>query len=751
MKRKVIALTTLGIAAAIGIGLVSIPRHVQEVKAESPQNERVLETVYSYDFERLPVGMLSADALYQDGLMWLREDAMADIIKIGNKNALQLLINGDDGGGYARMVGIGSNGGFKDLVPGISYEISVELDLTNIDATSETFFEFSVESQWTGVSIINGVVSPCDPEHVRNVSYKDGLLKFIFVSRDKAQGEDVRPYAKITVGNAQIGDTMVMGALKIKEAPPYAMDFEQYAVGTTAPINNVSNIANVYNPGMTSLVIAEDETHGHYLQGTYNNITSTNAWQGFYFNRLYNLVSGHKYRVSLDIFQHNYIEMYVKYNDSVDGCVAFGPDGYIYRDVNDYITAYSFDGTHLTADIIFDSAKNATWWQQWFFQFCIPANTVLDIRVDNFEMFDLTREIATISASSTNTTFACEQAFSAEGLVVEATRVDGTKFIVDNEYVTVDSSAYKADVPGNYQIVVKVPKESGGYYETSYQVTVLDKPVSIAVKSAPTKTEYKYGEQLVLSGAVITVTMKSGETQDVNVTSDMISGYNKNQLGEQTVTVTYQKLTATFTVTVVDYATGIEMKNIPAKTSYKYGEDIDVAGGKINIVKASGAKEEITLAADMVSGYNKNQLGEQTITVTYLEMTTTFKVNVVDYAVAIEIKSLPTKVEYKVGEELDVTGGVLKVTKASGAEEDVPFAEDMISGFDSSKEGKLTLTVTYDGLTTTFTINLTKAPRGGGGCKASIGGSNCSIIFIVALAGLGFAIRQSIRASKKED
>ena len=750
MKRKVITLTTLGIAAAIGIGLVSIPRHVKEVKADAPRNERVMETVYDYNFDRLPVGMLSADALYQDGLLWLREDAMADIVKVGDKNKLQLLVNGTDGGGYGRMVGFGSDGGLKDLVPGVSYEMSLELDLSNIDANSETYFEFSVQGQYTGAYIINGVVNACDSTQVSNVSYKNGVLKFIFTSREKANGEDCRPYGKITIGKAQIGDYLVIGDFKIKESILYPMDFEQIAVGTTAPYQAVSNIPNIYNRDMTSVVIAEDETHGHYLKATYDNTASSGtAWVGYYFNEMWNLTSGHTYRVSFDVFQHNYIEMYVKYNDTGDGCIAFGPSGYIYRDANQYLDNYYFDGTHLSFDLTVDSAKHSRFWPQWFFQFAAPANTLLDIRIDNYEMFDLSREIASIAVSGAETTFACDEAFNANDLVVEATRADGTTFIVDSKYVTVDDSAYIASVPGTYPITVKVPKEISGYYETTYEVTVLDKAESIAMKTNPTKVEYKYGEDLDLTGAVIAVSMRSGTTQDVNVTSSMISGYNKNQLDEQTVTVTHVGLTTTFKVTVVDFVSGIEMKNLPAKVSYKYGEELDVAGGKINVVKASGAKQEVALVASMVSGYNKNQIGEQTLTVTHLEKTTTFKVNVVDYAVAIEIKSLPTKVEYKTGEELDVAGGVLKVTKASGAVEEVPFTKDMISGFDSSKAGELTLTVTYEGLTTTYTINLTKA--GGGGCSASIDGSSCSFIFIAALAGLGFAIRQAIKVRRKEN
>ena len=55
----------------------------------------------------------------------------------------------------------------------------------------------------------------------------------------------------------------------------------------------------------------------------------------------------------------------------------------------------------------------------------------------------------------------------------------------------------------------------------------------------------------------------------------------------------------------------------PTKYIYTVGEEINLAGGKINITYASGKVETIDMEKYMISGYNKNVPGKQTVTVSY--------------------------------------------------------------------------------------------------------------------------------------
>ncbi len=66
----------------------------------------------------------------------------------------------------------------------------------------------------------------------------------------------------------------------------------------------------------------------------------------------------------------------------------------------------------------------------------------------------------------------------------------------------------------------------------------------------------------------------------------------------------------------------------------------------------------------------------------------------------------PTKTEYTIYDDLDLTGGRLTVTYKSGETEEIDLTTEMVSGFDYEKSGVQTITVTYGGKTATFDINV---------------------------------------------
>ncbi|MCQ2400213.1 MAG: bacterial Ig-like domain-containing protein [Clostridia bacterium] len=73
---------------------------------------------------------------------------------------------------------------------------------------------------------------------------------------------------------------------------------------------------------------------------------------------------------------------------------------------------------------------------------------------------------------------------------------------------------------------------------------------NVTLKTSPTKTVYTVGDELDVTGAVLTVEYADGTSSEIPVTSKMVTGFDKDTLGEQTVTVTYNEKTVTFTVNV---------------------------------------------------------------------------------------------------------------------------------------------------------------------------------------------------------
>lgn len=75
------------------------------------------------------------------------------------------------------------------------------------------------------------------------------------------------------------------------------------------------------------------------------------------------------------------------------------------------------------------------------------------------------------------------------------------------------------------------------------------KPVALEV-SGTYKTEYDEGEELNLSGMILTVVYDNGEPKNVELRDVTVSGYDKTKLGDQKLTIAYTGLTANVSVTV---------------------------------------------------------------------------------------------------------------------------------------------------------------------------------------------------------
>ena len=156
----------------------------------------------------------------------------------------------------------------------------------------------------------------------------------------------------------------------------------------------------------------------------------------------------------------------------------------------------------------------------------------------------------------------------------------------------------------------------------------------ISIKTNPSKTSYIKGENLELTGGIITATYEDGTTANVNMTASNVgvSGYNANQTGKQTIKVTYSNHTITFEVNVFDYITSIKVTNKPNKTEYIQNEALDLTGMTIIATYLSGDTKDVTNSKNLSitteeTALNNNinnltVLGKQLINIKYTEKST---------------------------------------------------------------------------------------------------------------------------------
>ena len=280
------------------------------------------------------------------------------------------------------------------------------------------------------------------------------------------------------------------------------------------------------------------------------------------------------------------------------------------------------------------------------------------------------------------------------GLSVKAVMKSGNKtnVAINNCKIT----GYNKNKLGNQTVTVSYNEKIA-----TFQVTVKDYITNLEIVE-PTKKEYNYGEDLNLSGLYVKAVMKSGNKTNIAINNCKITGYNKNKLGNQTVTVSYNEKIATFQVTVKDYITNLEIVE-PTKKEYNYGEDLNLSGLSVKAVMKSGNKTNITINNCKITGYDKNKIGDQTVTVNYGEKAATFKVRVNNYVTGIEIAKKPTKNQYIEGERIDLTGLVVNAVMADKTKIDVT---DKITTVPSAEVLYKTETV-YVSYTTTNTIDKT--------------------------------------------
>lgn len=266
-------------------------------------------------------------------------------------------------------------------------------------------------------------------------------------------------------------------------------------------------------------------------------------------------------------------------------------------------------------------------------------------------------------------------------------------------------SGYSPNTLGDQNLTVTYKGKTA-----KYTVNVADYVKDIKIEK-PKKLVYKIGEKLDLTGGTVQKIMASGKPQDkVSMTNEKvkIQGFDTSKEGSKEIKVTYEGFTKTFGITIVDPISNIQIKTLPNKLDYLYGESLDLTGGTIEITKESGTSTVEKITKDMVSKFDPKKLGNQTLTLTYKGMKVSGEiiVNVKDYISHLKVTP-PEKTEYEYGEYLDVSKGKVAIIMASGkTQEEVDMTASMLTGYDLKKEGKQKVQVEYKDLKGSFNITV---------------------------------------------
>lgn len=146
----------------------------------------------------------------------------------------------------------------------------------------------------------------------------------------------------------------------------------------------------------------------------------------------------------------------------------------------------------------------------------------------------------------------------------------------------------------------------------------------------------------------------------------------------------------------------IAVKTPPAKTSYRVGETPDYSGMTLAVTYSDGSVRNVA------SGYTApsealRTVPSQTVSIRYEGKSASLTFTVLQES-SLEIKTMPRKTAYTVGEELDTAGLVLRYTDSGGKTSEV--RNGFQASGSTSTAGRHPVTVTYQGLSATYSITV---------------------------------------------
>lgn len=275
------------------------------------------------------------------------------------------------------------------------------------------------------------------------------------------------------------------------------------------------------------------------------------------------------------------------------------------------------------------------------------------------------------------TKYVVGQALDLTGLKLKVMYDNGTEEIVETGYTSSIENGTIFNNVENKTIEISYKEKT-----TSFDIDVVKKQVEkLKGISAPTKTKYKVGEALDLSGVKFKAIYNDGEEKEIETgyTSSIPNGTILDTIGYNPIILEYEGKTITALVFVGEIAIeSISINTEPDKVVYQVGEQLDLTGLSIKAKYENGEEDIIKSGFETTpeDGEELNIKGQKEVTVKLGEKTATFNVDVQGKKDAptlteIKIAKAPDKTKYKVGENFDKTGMVVKAIYSDGNSKEV--------------------------------------------------------------------------------
>jgi len=233
-------------------------------------------------------------------------------------------------------------------------------------------------------------------------------------------------------------------------------------------------------------------------------------------------------------------------------------------------------------------------------------------------------------------------------------------------------------------------------------------PVSIALTGPPPSVPFIEGEPINSALFQIEATYDDGTKEIIDL---FTLGKTSLVLGEGSLEISYLNQTLQVPVSVVaKQLSSIQVSRLPEQTRFRLGQGFTSAGGKLLLSYNNGTAEEVNMMDSMVSGYDPNVLGPQTLQVAYTSggatKSTSYSIHVADKLLqSLAISTPPTLKAFYLGEKFGVNGTItLTYDDSTSASRDI--TPDMCSGYNMFTTGTQTVTIRVEDKTATYPIQV---------------------------------------------
>ena len=275
-----------------------------------------------------------------------------------------------------------------------------------------------------------------------------------------------------------------------------------------------------------------------------------------------------------------------------------------------------------------------------------------------------------VNADNVKKDYSYGEVLDLTNLVVNLNYDNGSSTPITN-FTTNPANGAALNEHGQQNVVVS--------YETftaNFSINVNKVLVGISVNADNMRKEYSYGDTLNLAGLEVSANFSDNSSEPVtNYVTDPANGATLNTHGAQNVAVSYQGFSENIGISVAAVPTGIALDVNNTKVDYFLGRALDLEGLVVNVEYSDGSKIAVdNYSTDPAAGTVFNEVGQKTITVSYLTYSKSFSVNVIDGSTPIVVPESAShedfdNTNYKYPDDLIVNNRIVSVLERGDGEQ----------------------------------------------------------------------------------